>query len=189
MDIFRTNIRHIVLAIKSSEERQRKCKEELTNVFRMVQKHPNSDASKKISFTLFTKQILSELKETDEKNKALRTNLREILIKICEQKFMNTEKTNEIPIVSKKRLTSKNPSQISNIQQSHHAERQIHVISSKYLSNNEIRKIKIRDWTSNISPTTDTNLMDQKASVKLKKCLITFSTFTGRRIIIRLGVG
>lgn len=50
-------------------------------MYRTVQNHPIKNC-----FTSYTKQILVQLKETDEQNKNLRTSLREILTEISEIK-------------------------------------------------------------------------------------------------------
>lgn len=192
MEIFRTDVRHIVLAIKSSEEKQKRCKEKLENAYRVVQNHTIPNELMKSYFTPHTKQILGELKETDEQNKSLRASLRAILMKISQQKFVNTEKTVENPIVNKERLSSENPSQISNIQRSHHADGQIHTISSKYESNTKVQEIRAHNLGNSIptGPTTyDREITNRESLVNFKNFLTTLRKFTGYRIITRKGVG
>lgn len=150
MEIFRTEVRHIVLTLKSNEEKQKKCKEMLTSVFRTIQNDPIVNTITKGYSTSYIRQILSQLKETDEQNKSIRKCLRVTLIKISEQK-----KKNEIPILEDRKLPSGNP--FPNFQQVQHAEE----------SHTEIRKIH-----------GDTKLI-QKSSVTLNNFLLKFEKFIG----------
>lgn len=185
MDMFQSKIRHIVLKIKSSEEKQKNCKKILTNVYRTVQIY---NASMKEYFASYTKIILNQLKETDEQNKLLRTNLRDILVKISE--IANTKRTDEIPIVNQGGLSPQNLLQRSDTQHLHRVEGQIHIISSEY--NTKIREIQAHNFdsmTSNISTTIDTKLTNQESLVNFKKYLISFEKFAEEKIINRVGIG
>lgn len=120
MDMFRTDVRLIVLRIKLSEEKQKKCKKKLESVFRTMQNHSTTNTSEKNKLSFFKiKPVLAELKETDELNNFFKASLREILIKISELKLVDKKKTNEIPGVNEGELSSENPLRTPDIQQLH----------------------------------------------------------------------
>lgn len=189
MEIFRTDVRHLVLKIKSSEEKQKKCKEKLANIFRTMHYCTIANTSIKNDFSSDTKQILVQLKETDEQNKSLRTILREILVKIREQKFVNTEK---IPVVNNKRQSTRDLSLIPNIQRSHHPEGRILPISSKSelnINTREIRGHGAGNLVSTASTTSDVKLKVQEKSVNFENKLTkTFREFKCGNLISRLGI-
>lgn len=184
MEIFRENIRQIVLKQKSNEEKNKKDKEKFANVLRL-QIHTIAKTS--------VKQILRQLKETDEENKSIRTSLREILVKFHELKFVNKVKPEEIPVVDKLRESSRDLSQISNIQRSHHVGGQIHNIPSKCESNIRVREIRannLGDLASTITTTSNAKLTIRKKSVNFENILIKkFRKLKGEILIIRLGNG
>lgn len=170
--IIRIEVRHIVLRLKLSEEEQKKRKTKLANVFRTIKNYTFSKATEKTDFASFTKQILTQLKKTDELNKSIRTILCELLVKISELKHVNTVRTDEIPVVNKKWQTLRNISQISNIQQSHHIWENIHPVPLKCVSNTEVREIHPHD-SGNMVSTYD--------AIQEKK-------FKGENLIIRFGI-
>lgn len=155
MEIFHKEVRHIVLTLKSSEEKQKKCKEKLTNVFRTIQNHRINNTKVNGYFSSYVKQILTELKETDEQNKSIRTCLRVTLIKINEQK-----KTYKNPIVDNVELPPESP--FLEIQRSLHAGE----------SHTEMQEIQ-----------ADTKLINQESLVKSRNSLIiTFEKFIGETV-------
>lgn len=92
METFRSDIRHIVLKIKSYEESLKRCKENLANELRKIQNYPISTLK---SFAPYTKQILCEIKIFDEENKSFREDLRILLTKI---KNLPNEKEENDPV-------------------------------------------------------------------------------------------
>lgn len=122
MEIFQARVRHIVLTLKSSEEKQKECKEKLTNTFRTLQQYKNDPIANKIvkSYSgLYIKNILIQLREADERNKSTRKCLQEILIKIKQHKFENFTKADE---VFQREPSSENLFEVTNIHQSQHVE-------------------------------------------------------------------
>lgn len=123
------------------------------------------------------KQILRQLKETDEENKSIRTSLREILLKTRELKFVNGVKLDEIPVEDRERESSRDLSQISNIQRSNHVEGQIHTTPSKCESNISVRENRayfLGDMASTLSTTSNAELTIREKSVNFKNILTKF---------------
>lgn len=195
MEIFQTDIRHMVLRIKTNEEKHKKCKEELANLYRTMQNNPTSNVSMKSDFNSFTKQVLIKLKETDEQNKTLRVTLREVLIKISEKKFLTPKKTDVIPSANMKGLSSENPFQIPDIQRSHHAGGHSHHISSEREINTQTQEVQAQDFGDSATATAQpqpqsTGFTRQRVLVNFKNVLNKkFSTFTEKGIIIRMSIG
>lgn len=185
MEQIRTNIRHVVLALKLSEEKRSRFKEKLASIYRTMQNQPNFNVSTKGRFASYTKHCLEHLKEMNEQHKSFRANLRTILIKFSEQKA-DTDKKNGIPVFTEKNQSAKNSSLILNIQRTHY----IHLISSECNSNIERQTIRTHNF-SNLTSTMATNntgFMEQK-SVNSQNNLTMFRKFTGKRISIRVGIG
>lgn len=193
MEIFQTNVRHIVLRIKASEEKQKEFREKLANIYRTVQNHPIPNDSMRSDFTSFTKELLTHLKETDEQNKSLRATLREVLIKIREQKFVKTKKTAKILSVNEGGLSSENPFKIPYIQRSHQIERQINLISSVNGTNTQAQRVQIQNFGNLASTTTSTEqtkvFTSQRVSVNFENVLtMKFSKFADERTINRMKI-
>lgn len=81
MEIFRTDVRHVVLMLKLSNEKQQNHKNELEKLYRMIQKQGTI-------FAPYTNQLLKDLKEINESYKSLKKLLLETLIKNHERMCM-----------------------------------------------------------------------------------------------------
>lgn len=175
MEDLREYVRKIILVIKSREERQKKKREKLTNVYRTIQKYPVFKTS---YFTSYTKQILSGIKEADGQNKCFKEDLRGLLIKI------DNLRRNVGPGTKK----DFSPEILVGIIE----KQQKQTISSEYESNIELRKIQTYDTDnlmSTISTTSDIKLTSRESSINFENSSMTkFNKFTGKRNNIQMGV-
>lgn len=178
MNILRSKVRQIILQLKASEERQKRCKEKLVNFFRTQQKHPI-----KSERTSITKQLLVQIKDTDELNKSSKSILHKMLVKISEWNFENT---NQIPRVNKKQPPSGNSIPLNEKQ--HSAEIRNHFISLKDEPDHQSEGNRIHD----LAPTNcNKNAENEDILVKLTNYFILsmLRKFTGKITFTRMGIG
>lgn len=183
MEVFRAEIRHIVLMLKFSEEKQRKYKKQLLEVYRTVQKHSIPNPSEKNNSASYTNQYLKQLKEIYELNKSVRTLLRATLIEHHEQHFVNIKKANESSttlVVENENLTRE--SQIDVVKQS---------FQEKCDLKQESPKSQPKGLDSLTTLTTDVKLSSDGPQVNFENDLISikFEFLTDTKTSIRMGIG
>lgn len=143
MEVFRADIRNIVLTLKSSEEKQKKYKEELVELYRTVQKYSVPAP--------YTKQLLKNLKEINDLYKSSKKLLLVTLIKNHEQNCMDIKRANEsttTSVVEDEHLNHSRKSQIDVVKQSIREKCGLKQKSSKSQPNsldNSIRTTSIPD--------------------------------------------
>lgn len=176
MEIFRTKVRHIVQAIKSIEERQKRCKENLVNELKAIQNNSISTLKK---IALHTKQILCEIRTIDEQNNSFREQLFLLLTKI-KKLHMSAEKGRKDPISTQKIL-------ISDIEMQRSIKIQTRSISPE--CGREIGTLKARTDDLITSTAFEIKLTGSEPLVKFQNYLIIYIKFTGKLIAARVGIG
>lgn len=141
MNMFQSEVRQLILKIKTSEDWQKKCKEKLVNLLRTEQIHPISNVWMKSEFTSVTKQLLVQLKDTDELNKSSRSILRKILT--SEQNLR----------MNRRALPLENQIQTLGFQSSHHDEKQINHISFGNRIRIQAREVQTQDFENSVQET------------------------------------
>lgn len=142
MAIFQSEVRQLILKIKTSEDWQKRCKEKLVNLLRTEQIHPISNGRMKSEFTSITKQFFVQLKDTNEINKSSRSILRNILI--SEQNLR----------VNKKTFLSGNQIQTLGFQSSHHDEKQMNDISFEGRTYIQTREVQTKKFENSVRETS-----------------------------------
>lgn len=189
METFQAEMRHIVLTLKLSEEKQRNYKNELVNVYRTVQKHSNSNPFEKNNSTPCTKQLLKQLREIDELNKSVRTLLRVTLMEHRGKNFVKNANESTATLVAEDKHLTPDPFSIYSTRES-----QIDVVrqptQEKYDVKPKSSKSQPNGLDSSIltTLTTDVKLSSEGSQVNLKNDLISieFKLFTDARAITRM---
>lgn len=175
MEKLRIVIRQTILMLKSSEEKQKNRKEELTIVYRTIRKNPISNSLEKNNFATNIKKILVQLRFIDEQNK--RTALHTTLKKIHEEEFVHSKNKGK-PTTTPLSERSTTPSPFLNFDVQNRITVEYHL---------ESRTDKSNDLTLTVPTTTVVEGLGQKLQVIFEHDL--FSTKIQKFTVIRVGVG